>query len=151
MPQSLSELYVHLVFSTKHRRPSIRPEIEASLYAYIAEILYAECRSPASIIGGENDHLHVLYNQSRSWSVADTVRTIKSKSSKWIKMISPEFSRFYWQLGYGAFSVSKSVVPAVETYIANQKNHHRNFDFQTEYRRLLKRHGVAYDERYVWD
>lgn len=151
MSQSLTELYIHLVFSTKYRRPSISQAIEPELHAYIAEILASECRSPPRSIGGYDDHIHVLFNLSRIWSIADVVKVIKSKSSKWIKTKGHQFKDFYWQSGYGAFSVSSSVLPKVEQCIENQRSHHQTQSFQEEFRRLLEKHGLTYDERYAWD
>jgi putative transposase len=152
MPQSLSQVLVHLVFSTKHRRPFITENIEPELYAYIAKILFDECSSPALIIGGTEDHLHILLVQSRTWAMAKIVEVIKKRSSKWIKTKGVVlFGTFQWQTGYGAFSVSVSNAEIVKRYIANQKEHHRKKSFQDEFRGILKTHDVDYDERYVWD
>ena len=151
MPQSLSQVLVHVVFSTKHRQPFITEKIEPELYAYIAKILYDECQSPASIIGGDNDHLHILLVQSRIWSMAKIVELIKKRSSKWIKTKGNEFRTFQWQAGYGVFSVSVSNAGIVKKYIANQKEHHRKTSYQNEFRIFLKKHDLDYDEKYVWD
>lgn len=151
MPQSLSQVLIHLVFSTKHRQPFISERIESELYAYIAKILYDECYCPALIIGGDKDHLHILYAQSRIWSVAKVVELIKKRSSKWIKTKGSEFENFQWQTGYGAFSVSRSGSEIVKKYISNQKEHHQNRSFQDEFRAFLKKHEIEYDENYVWD
>ncbi len=151
MPQSLSQVLVHLVFSTKHRQPFIREKIESELHAYIAKILYDECESPALIIGGTQDHLHILLIQSRVWAMAKIVEVIKKRSSKWIKTKGDEFRIFQWQTGYGAFSVSSSNAGIVKRYIANQKEHHRKKPYQDEFRVLLQKHNIEYDERYVWD
>ena len=151
MPQSLAHLFIHVVFSTKHRQPFITEKIEPELYAYIAKILYDECHSPAEIIGGDKDHLHILLAQSRIWSVAKIIELIKKRSSKWIKTKGGEFALFQWQTGYGAFSVSRSSVDSVTKYIANQKEHHREQTYKEEFRLFLKKHGIEYDENYVWD
>lgn len=151
MPQSLAQLFIHVVFSTKHRQPFITEKIEPELYAYIAKILYDECYSPAVIIGGDRDHVHVLFAQSRIWSIAKIVELIKKRSSKWIKTKGNEFASFQWQTGYGGFSVSRSNVPTVKQYIANQKEHHRRQSYEDEFRLFLKKHDIEYDERYVWD
>lgn len=151
MPQSLAQLFIHVVFSTKHRQPFITEKIEPELYAYIAKILYDECYSPAVIIGGDRDHVHVLFAQSRIWSIAKIVELIKKRSSKWIKTKGNEFAFFQWQTGYGGFSVSRSNVPTVKQYIANQKEHHRRQSYEDEFRLFLKKHDIEYDERYVWD
>lgn len=151
MPQSLSQMLIHLVFSTKHRQPFITRKIEPELYAYIAAILYDECYSPALIIGGDKDHLHILYAQSRIWSVAKIVELIKKRSSKWMKTKGEEFKSFQWQTGYGAFSVSRSSADAVKKYISNQKEHHQKHSYKEEFRAFLDKHEIDYDEEYVWD
>lgn len=151
MPQSLSQMLIHLVFSTKHRQPFINKKIEPELYAYIAKILYDECYSPALIIGGDKDHIHILYAQSRIWSVAKIVELIKKRSSKWIKTKGNEFRSFQWQKGYGAFSVSRSSAEIVKIYIANQKAHHQRVSYEVEFIAFLKKHEIDYDEEYVWD
>lgn len=151
MPQSLSQILVHLVFSTKHRQPFITEEIEPELYAYIAKILYEECQSPAIIVGGDKDHLHILFAQSRLWTIAKIVELIKKRSSKWIKTKDAKFQMFQWQAGYGAFSVSRSGEASVKNYISNQKEHHRSRSFQNEFRAFLVKHEIEYDEKYIWD
>ncbi len=151
MPQSLSHLYIHLVFSTKNHKRFIDDEIAPQLYAYIAKILYDECSSPAKIIGGVEDHVHILLNQSRTETVAHIVETIKKRSSKWIKTKGEKYQSFQWQIGYGVFSVSKSGTDAVVKYIENQKEHHSRHSFKDEFRGFLDKHGIEYDERYLWD
>jgi putative transposase len=150
MPQSLSSILIHLVFSTKHREPWLTPEIEPELHAYLATV-FQGCDSPALLINGDKDHVHALFALARTWAVADMVEEVKKRSSKWIKTKGDGFSQFYWQAGYGAFSVSQSQVEQVRRYIANQKAHHRQRTFQDEYRALLNKHGVEFDEQYVWD
>ena len=149
MPQSLSQIYIHLVFSTKGRLPLISETIAPDLYAYMAKVFYDECRSPAKLIGGVEDHIHVLFNLARTWCAADVVEAIKTSTSKWMK--TQGVPRFAWQTGYGAFSVSRSNLETVENYIHRQREHHRRQKFKEEFRGLLKRHDVEYDERYVWD
>lgn len=151
MPQSLSQIYIHIVFSTKNRQPFINESIAPELYAYMAAVLHDECKSPAKIIGGVEDHAHVLLNLSRTNSVASVVETAKTSTSKWIKTKDSSLRDFAWQAGYGVFSVSRSNLTAVTDYIAAQKEHHSKSDFKNEFRGLLRRHGVEYDERYVWD
>jgi REP element-mobilizing transposase RayT len=151
MPQSLSHLFVHIIFSTKHRQPFITERLEKELYAYIAKILYDECYSPAVIIGGDKDHIHILLALSRVWSVAKIVERIKVRSSKWMKTKGRDVSAFQWQTGYGCFSVSKSSVPAVRRYIEDQKEHHRKQSFKDEFIQFLDKHGLEYDERFMWD
>ena len=151
MPQSLAQIYLHLVFSTKDRRPYLRdPGIREKLHGYLAGI----CRnldSPSLRVGGTEDHVHVACRLSRKHTIAELVGKLKEKSSKWIKGQSPTLSDFYWQAGYGAFSVSPGHVSALLEYIVNQEEHHRKESFQDEFRRLLKKYGVEYNERYVWD
>ena len=148
MPQSLARNAIHLVFSTKHREPLITPEIEPKLHAYMAGTL-AELKCPALKIGGVADHVHTLFLLARTISMSDVVEELKKSASKWMKLNGvPEF---YWQSGYGAFSVSASNEPKVETYVANQPEHHRKLSYQDELRVLLRKHGVVWDERYVWD
>ena len=150
MPQSLSSILIHLIFSTKNRDPFLTPEIDAQLYPYMASIFKA-LRSPALIINGTADHLHTLFSLSRVMTVADVVEEVKIESSKWIKGKGIEFRNFHWQSGYGAFSIDQTQVPAVKRYIGRQKQHHRRVTFQDEYRKFLNAYDVKYDERYVWD
>ena len=150
MPQSLSSILIHLIFSTKHREPFITPTIETELHPYMAKI-FRGLRSPSLAINGTSDHLHVLFALGRVIAITDLVEEIKTESSKWIKTKGPEFRNFHWQNGYGAFSIGQSQVPAMKRYIARQKQHHRRVTFQEEYRKFLKAYGIEYDERYVWD
>ena len=150
MPQSLSSILIHLVFSTKNREPFLTPEIDAELYPYMATILKA-MKSPALIINGTFDHVHTLLSLSRIVTIADLVEEVKTESSKWIKTKGRQFRNFHWQSGYGAFSIGQSQVPTLKRYIGRQKQHHRRVTFQDEYRKFLAAYGVEYDERYVWD
>lgn len=150
MPQSLASVLIHLIFSTKHREPLITPAIDIELHKYLATI-FRECDSPALLVGGHKDHIHALFSLSRKWKIAELVEEVKTSSSKWIKTKGGTFSQFHWQSGYGAFSVSQSNVGKVKNYIANQKAHHSKLSFQDEFRGFLKKHGIEYDERYVWD
>ena len=149
MPQSLSQIYIHLVFSTKNRQSFISESIASDLYAYMATVFHEECRSTAKLIGGVEDHIHALFNLGRTWCIADVVEAVKTSTSKRIKTQGP--ATFSWQNGYGAFSVSRSNIETVEDYIRRQKEHHRRQDFKGEFRGLLQKHDVEYDERYVWD
>ena len=150
MPQSLARLHVHLVFSTKHREPLITDAVRPSLHAYMATVL-RNSGCPAVLINSMPDHVHILFELGRTVTVSSSVEEVKTNSSKWLKTQGPEFSRFAWQTGYGAFSVSESNVAAVRDYIANQAEHHQVKSFQEEYLAFLTKHGVAFDERYVWD
>ncbi len=150
MPQSLSRILIHLVFSTKNRERLLTPDIQTELHPYLAGILdNIECTSLQ--VGGVEDHVHLFFGLSRTRTIADVVETVKTSSSKWIKTKGRQFADFHWQSGYGAFSVSQSDAEAVITYIRNQKQHHQKMTFQDEYRRLLERYQVAFDEKYVWD
>jgi REP element-mobilizing transposase RayT len=149
MPQSLSRMVVHLVFSTKNREPFLRDrELRTRLHAYMAGILQ-ELHCEPVLINGFEDHVHVLCNLSRTLSLAKVVEELKKSSSKWMK--EQGLVGFYWQAGYGAFSVSQSNVESVRNYIAGQEEHHQTVSFQEEYRAFCRRHGVALDERYAWD
>ena len=150
MPQSLSSILIHLVFSTKHREPFITPVIEPELHKYLATV-FRGCDSPSLSVGGDKDHIHALFALARTRTVADVVEEVKTSTSKWIKTRGAEFCEFHWQSGYGAFSIGQSQVAAVKKYIANQKEHHHQRTFQDEFRALLKNYNVEFDERYVWD
>jgi len=148
MPQSLARVLVHLVFSTKNREPFIGADSRDRTFAYLAGTLNA-IHCPAVIVGGMPDHVHLLFVLARTLPLSKVVEEVKKESSKWAKEhVHPEF---YWQNGYGAFSVSPSNVPQVTAYIANQEEHHRTRTFQDEFREMLRRHEVEWDERYVWD
>ena len=150
MAQTLTSLLVHIVFSTKHRVSIITPEIEPELFAYIGGILKNNS-SPLLAAGGTSDHIHLLVSQSKNIALSLLIQDVKKDSSIWIKTQSEIFKDFHWQDGYGAFSVSKSEVPRVKLYIANQKEHHRKQTFQEELINLLEEHGIKYDERYLWN
>ncbi len=150
MPQSLSSILIHLVFSTKNREPFITPAIESELHPYMATI-FREHNSPSLIIDGTKDHVHTLFALGRTITIADLVEEVKTGSSKWIKTKGRGFRNFHWQKGYGAFSIGQSNVAALKRYIRNQKQHHRRVSFQDEYRDFLKRYEIEFDERYVWD
>lgn len=141
---------MHIVFSTKHRQPFIQAPFEDELHAYLAGICNKlECQ-PIKI-GGYTDHVHILCMLSKKIALMKLVEEIKSHSSKWVKTLDASLASFYWQDGYGAFSVNPSEIEKVITYIANQHQHHSRKSFQDEYRVFLKKYKVEYDERYVWD
>jgi putative transposase len=150
MPQSLSSILVHLVFSTKNREPFITPSIETELHPYMATI-FREYNSPSLVIDGTADHIHALFALGRTITLADLTEEVKTSSSKWIKTKGLEFKDFHWQKGYGAFSIGQSNVEQLKRYIRNQKQHHRRVTFEEEYRNFLKRYEIGFDERYVWD
>jgi putative transposase len=150
MPQSLSTVIIHIIFSTKNREPWLDSDIRPRMNAYLATV----CRDlggDAVRVGGVNDHVHILTTLPRTLSQAQMIEQIKKTSSKWIKNINARYRGFLWQRGYGAFSVSPSQVDATLQYIETQQDHHRTRTFQEEYRELLRKHGVQFDERYVWD
>jgi REP-associated tyrosine transposase len=151
MPQSLVQLYVHVVFSTKNRAPFVKdPDFRERTRTYLQGICSNQ-DSPSLRVGGTEDHVHILFRLSKTLDVAALIRELKRDSSKWIKENSPQLADFHWQKGYGAFSASPSHVPALIEYITNQEDHHRRESFQDEFRRLCKKYGVEIDERYVWD
>src|SRR4051812_17684364 len=149
MPQSLVRNLVHLIFSTKHRQPSIAPDLRPKLEAYLRGIL-KNLDSPALRVGAVADHVHVLLSLSKNHALCRIVEEVKKSSSKWMKEIGgpPDF---HWQNGYGGFSVSPSNEPRVIAYIARQEEHHRRHTFQEELRNFFHKHGMTFDERYVWD
>src|SRR5258706_15438141 len=136
MPQSLSSVLIHLVFSTKNRESFIAPAIEQELYPYMATILRA-LKSPSLAIDGTADHVHILFSLGRVLRIADLVEEVKTGSSKWIKTKGPEFRNFHWQKGYGAFSIGQSNVAALKRYIHGQKQHHRRGKFLDEDRQII--------------
>ena len=150
MPQSLARIHVHLVFSTRQRRPWLTDAVRDPLHRYMAVVL-ADLGCPALLINSVEDHVHVLFDLGRTVAVSKAVETVKASSSKWIKTQDHSLARFAWQAGYGAFAVSESNVLAVRDYVSDQREHHRKRSFQDEYRSFLERHGIAFDERYVWD
>ena len=150
MPQSLSKVILHIIFSTKNREPWLDSAIRSRMHAYLATI----CRD----LGGEevwvdgvSDHVHIVTTLPRTLSQAELIEEIKKASSKWIKGVEARYRGFFWQRGYAAFSVSPSQLEAVLQYVRVQEEHHRTRTFQEEYRELLHKHGVEFDERYMWD
>lgn len=151
MSQSLAQIYLHIVFSTKKGQTFLKdPEFRERVHAYLHGICDNH-ESPALRVGGTEDHVHILCRLARTLDVAKLVRELKRSSSKWIKEESSRFRDFYWQQGYGAFSVSPSHIPALVEYIVRQMEHHKLDTFQSELRRMCKKYGVEIDERYVWD
>ncbi len=150
MPQSLACILVHLVFSTKDRRPLISDAVRPQLRAYIVGTLVNH-GSPSLITNSVADHVHILLSLSRTITIAKVVEKLKTGSSSWMKTQGQEFANFFWQNGYGAFSIGQSGVDQLKAYITNQPEHHRGVTFQEEYRMFLKKYTVEYDERYVWD
>jgi putative transposase len=150
MGQSLNKIYVHLVFSTKHRNPLITDLIREELFSYLGGICKnLEC-NPIQV-GGHYDHIHILCLLSKKIPLMKLIEEVKSHSSKWIKTKGSEFGDFYWQNGYGAFSVNPTELEIVKNYIINQEEHHKKKTFQEEFGAFLKKYNVEYDEKYVWD
>jgi REP element-mobilizing transposase RayT len=150
MPQSYVSLHCHLVFSTKNREPLIRTDWAPRLYQYIGGIVRGQggCLIAA---GGMADHVHLLASLGKTNAVADLVRDVKSNSSRWVHETLANLRGFAWQTGYGAFAVSYSKIDEVKRYIAGQEEHHRVRSFKEEFVAFLERHGIEYDERYVWE
>jgi putative transposase len=149
--QSLLKILVHAVFSTKDRRPFLRkPALREELYNYLGGILMHHDRQPI-IIGGVEDHVHVLSSLSRTWKAAKMIKEMKRSSSIWLKEKDKGLAEFAWQGGSGVLSIGFSQIGSVRRYIAGQEEHHRKASFQDEFRPFLKRYEIVFDERYVWD
>ena len=152
MPQSLSKVLVHIIYSTKNREAFLKDsEIRNQLYAYQATVLKNDVDSPALIINGTEDHVHILCQLSRKFAIMDVVKVSKTETSKWLKKRDEGLKKFQWQAGYGIFSVSESKTPEVKQYIAKQEEHHKQITYQDEFREICRRHAIEIDERYVWD
>ncbi len=151
MPQSLAKILVHAVFSTKDRRPFLHDKsLREELSRYIGGILTnLECQP--IIVGGVEDHVHLLCALSRMCDAAGMVKEVKRGSSVWLKTKSLDLTEFEWQRGYGIFSIGFSQIESVRDYIAGQEEHHRKVSFQDEFRQLLRRYEIEFEERYVWD
>jgi len=151
MPQSLAQVYLHIVFSTKDRYPWLKSKtLQRDVHAYLAATLNnMDC--PCLIAGGVEDHVHILCRLGRQTTIANLVRDVKKASSSMLHGRDVALRDFHWQNGYGAFSISPSHVEALKRYIENQEEHHRRETFQDEFRRLLRKYAVEFDERYVWD
>jgi putative transposase len=150
MPQSLSKVVLHIIFSTKNRQAWLGREVRPRMHAYLATI----CRDLGAevvCVGGVSDHVHIVTTLPRTVSQAQLVEQIKKTSSKWIKALDARYRGFFWQRGYSAFSVSPSQLEAVLQYVEAQEEHHRKRSFQEEYRDFLRKHRIDFDERYVWD
>jgi Transposase and inactivated derivatives len=149
MSQSLSKVYIHLTFSTKHRYPHIDSSIKDELWKYIGGICKKMECNPIQI-GGHNDHIHICCVLSKKINMAYLIFNVKKQSSIWIKTKGKKYANFYWQVGYGVFSVNPSEIEIVSNYIKSQEEHHKTRSFQEELVAFLKKYGVEYDERYIW-
>jgi putative transposase len=151
MSQSLSVVYIHLVFSTKERRPWLRDKpTRDALHSYLGGVS-KQLDCPPILVGGVEDHVHLLARFGRTITQAEWVKELKRVSNLWLKERGRDYADFEWQGGYADFSVSQSNLEQVKQYIANQEEHHRKVGFQDELRALLRKHEIEWDEKYVWD
>ena len=150
MPQSLTKLYAHLIFSTKNRQPLLDETIRPRVHAYLATIIRS-LDSPWVVVGGVADHVHVLFDMGKLHAPVEFVEQAKRESSKFVKTLGAEYQDFYWQRGYGIFSVGPAHRDEAEEYVRNQEDHLRGKTFQDEFRAFLGHYGVSYDEEHVWD
>jgi len=150
MPQSLSSILLHIVFSTKNRQTWLDDTIRARIFAYLAEV-GRDMGCEVYRVGGMPDHVHLAVRLARTVTVADLVKKLKSTSSVWIKEQGSDYKRFSWQTGYGVFSLGASQLPDLIRYIERQEEHHKIHGFQDEFRQFLQKYGISFDERYLWD
>ena len=149
MSHTYTNLLVHVIFSTKNRESLIKAQLRPDLHAYIGGIV-RELKGTAIIVGGTENHIHMLARLPSTSSIADVVRIVKANTSKWLHEKWPEEWRFGWQTGYAALTVSESNSDAVRTYIAEQENHHKKISFEDEFIAFLRKNAIPYDPRYVW-
>jgi putative transposase len=150
MPQSLSQIILHIIFSTKNRKPWIHEKVISEMHSYLAETSRDqgwECYR----VGGVADHVHLLVRQPRTAKVSDFIGHLKRNATKWMHTKGSEYKDFAWQDGYGAFSIGYSQLESVINYIDRQKQHHQKFTFEEEYKLVLQKYNIHYDEKYVWD
>ena len=150
MSQSLTNLLIHLTFSTKFHQPFLSTDIEKELFPYLSKI-FRSYDSPVISINGNLDHMHILFSLSKKFALCSVIEAVKKNSSKWIKTKGTRYKNFHWQNGYAAFSVDQSNVERIKKYITNQKIHHQKKTFKEEYLLLVKKYNMKYDERYMWD
>ena len=150
MPQSFTRIFAHLVFSTKNRQPFLDDSIRPRVHAYQATII-RDLGSPWVVVGGVAEHVHLLFDMGKLQLPVSFVEQVKRESSKFVKTLGSKYQRFYWQRGYGMFSVSPILRDDAEAYVRNQEEHHRNRTFQEEFRSLLNQYGIPFDEDYIWD
>lgn len=149
MAQTLANILVHVIFSTKERRHLIKADVREALHAYMAGTLN-NLDSPCLAIGGTSNHVHLLTALSKKTALSEVVGQLKKSSSKWIKTKGPAYAHFAWQEGYGAFSIGRSQVEALKRYIASQEEHHKTKSFEAELIATLKKYAVVYDEQHLW-
>lgn len=150
MANTYIQMFVHMVFSTKRRTPSIKKSDFAKLHQYMRTVLESK-QCPVVMVGGVENHVHLLFQLGKGITISNAARFVKSNSSKWLKEIDKDYGSFAWQDGYSAFSVSKSVVPKVKRYIANQESHHSNQFYEDELKHFLDLQEIKYDDRYIFD
>lgn len=150
MPGTYTNLLLHIVFSTHQRRAWLTPPVCERLYPFVGGIIRDD-KGSLLAMGGMPDHVHLLVRWRTDETIAELVRSMKVRSSKWMHAEFPRLRAFAWQEGYGAFTVSKSQEGKVRRYIANQERHHTGRNFKAEFRELLEAHEVEYEEKYLWD
>lgn len=150
MPQSLTKLYAHLVFSTKNRTPYLDEEIRPRVHSYLATVV-RNLDSRWVAVGGVADHVHILFDLAKLHAPVEFVEQTKRESSKFIKTLGARYQDFYWQRGYGMFSVGPAQLHQAEAYVRNQAEHHQVKSFQEEFREFLTQYEIEFDERFVWD
>jgi REP element-mobilizing transposase RayT len=150
MPSSFTKLYAHLIFSTKNREPFLNDSIRPRVHGYLATTV-RNLDSPYVVVGGVEDHVHLLFDIGKMHAPVEFVEQLKRESSKFVKTLSAEYADFYWQRGYGMFSISPTHVDRVEQYVRRQQEHHQKQSFQDEFRDFLKRYEIDFDEQYLWD
>ncbi|MFC1849016.1 IS200/IS605 family transposase [candidate division CSSED10-310 bacterium] len=150
MGQSLAQIYLHLIFGTKWQKPLLDPGISLELFPDMISIMRSlEC--PVLAVNGTDDHVHILFKLSKKIALSTAVEKVKSNSSGWIKKKDRKYTQFYWQNGYGAFSIGQSGVKDLKRYIASQREHHKVKTFKEEFLEFLKAYKLEYDEKYLWD
>lgn len=150
MPQSLTRLYAHLIFSTKNRAPFLHEADRPRIHAYLATVI-RDLNAPWVIVGGVADHTHALFDMGKMVAPVKFVEQVKRESSKFIKTLGAQYANFYWQRGYGMFSVSPRDRDEAEHYVRHQEEHHRHRTYQDEYRAILRQYGIDFEEQYLWD
>ena len=150
MPQSLSKIYVHVVFGTKHRVPWLIERVRPELYAFMAGSLKLVDSQPVRI-GGMPDHTHLVFRLSKTYALSKVIERVKTDSSLWIKNRGQNFEDFAWQNGYGAFSIGQSGLDSTVRYVVNQQTHHQRFSFKEEMRQIFLAHQLEYNEKYFWE
>ena len=148
MPQSFCQIYAHLIFSTKDRQALLHDDIRPRVHAYLATLV-RDLDSKYVVVGGVEDHVHILFDLAKMHAPVEFVEKVKKESSKFVKTLGERYQGFYWPRGYGMFSVSRVHRDDVEAYVRNQEEHHRKRTFQEEFRTYLDRYGIRFDERYV--